>query len=136
MASLNKVMLIGNLTRDPELRHIQNGNAVASFGMAINRRWKRQDGTAQEDTVFVDVTCWGSTADLVQRYLTKGRRVFVEGRLKLDQWTAQDGGKRSKLVVVADGVQFLDSAPRDDRPQRQDEPPTESWPESDDNIPF
>lgn len=133
MASLNKVMLIGNLTRDPELKHIQNGNSVADFGLAVNRRFKRQDGTQHDEVVFVDVSCWGATADLVQRYLAKGRRVFVEGRLKLDQWTSPDGGKRQKLTVVAEGVQFLDS--RDDKPQRQEEPAAEPWPD-DDNIPF
>lgn len=138
MASLNKVLLIGNLTRDPELKHIQNGNSVADFGLAVNRRFKRQDGTQQDEVVFVDITCWGATADIVQRYLAKGRRVFVEGRLKLNQWTTQEGERRQKLTVVADSLQFLDAAQREDRPARQqDEEPSspEPWP-GDNDIPF
>jgi single-strand DNA-binding protein len=109
MASLNKVMLIGNLTRDPELRYTPSGSAVCEFGLAMNRAWKSQDGNKQEETTFVDITAWGKTAEFVNQYLTKGRRIFVEGRLKYDQWTSPEGQKRSKLTVVAETVQFLDA---------------------------
>lgn len=109
MASLNRVLLIGNLTRDPELRYTPSGSAVADFGLAMNRVWKGQDGARQEETTFVDITAWGKTAELAKQYLSKGRRVFVEGRLKLDQWTSQEGQKRSKLSVVAETLQFLDA---------------------------
>lgn len=109
MASLNKVMLIGNLTRDPELRYTPSGSAVCEFGMAVNRVWKSQDGNKQEEATFIDITTWGKTAEFVNQYLAKGRRIFVEGRLKYDQWTSPEGQKRSKLTVVAETVQFLDS---------------------------
>lgn len=109
MANLNRVLLIGNLTRNPELRYTPNGHPVAEFGLAINRFWKGQDGSKQEETTFVDITAWGRTAELANQYLTKGRRVFIEGRLKYDQWTTAEGQKRSKLSVVADNLQFLDS---------------------------
>lgn len=109
MANLNKVLLIGRLTRDPEVRHTPSGLAVADLGIAVNRFRKGQDGARQEETCFVDVTAWGRTAELAQQYLKKGRQVFVEGFLRLEQWTAQDGQKRSKLSVTADNLQFLDS---------------------------
>jgi single-strand DNA-binding protein len=118
MANLNRVLLIGNLTRDPELRYTPSGSAVAEFGMAMNRFWKGQDGSRQEETTFVDVTSWGRQAELANQYLTKGRRVFVEGRLKLDQWTTPDGQKRSKLSVVAENIQFLDSRGEGGPPQQ------------------
>ena len=108
MASLNKVFLMGNLTRDPELRFIDSGTPVAEFGMAINRNWKGQDGSNKEETCFVDVTVWGRRAEVVNEYLRKGRPVFIEGRLKFDTWEARDGGgRRSKLRVVADNFQFI-----------------------------
>lgn len=109
MASLNRVLLIGNLTRDPELRYTPGGSAVCEFGLAMNRSWKGQDGAKQEETTFVDITAWGKTAELANQFLNKGRRVFIEGRLKYDQWTSQEGQKRSKLTVVAESLQFLDS---------------------------
>jgi single-strand DNA-binding protein len=116
---LNRLQLAGNLTRDPEIRFLANDKAVASFGLAINRRWKDANGQAKEETVFVDVTAWGRTAELVGQYLTKGAGAFVEGRLSLDSWEDKTTGqKRSKLVVVADSVQFTtskaDHAPRAD----------------------
>ncbi|MHC5067168.1 MAG: single-stranded DNA-binding protein [Planctomycetota bacterium] len=105
----NKVIVAGNLTRDPQVRFFANERAVADIGLAVNRRWRDRDGNNQEETTFVDVECWGRTAELVGQYLTKGRGCLVEGRLKLDQWEDKDGNKRSKLKVVADNVQFLDS---------------------------
>lgn len=113
MANLNKVMLIGNLTRDPEIRHTPKGTAVAEIGMAINRVWNNDQGQKQEETTFVDVTLWGRTAELAQQYLTKGRPVYIEGRLTLDTWDdKQTGQKRSKLKVVGETLQFLNSGDR------------------------
>jgi single-strand DNA-binding protein len=105
-ASLNKVMLIGNLTRDPEVKYTPKGNAVCDLGLAINDSYKAQDGTIKETTTFVDVEVWGRTAENCKQYLTKGRPVFIEGQLRLDQWE-QDGQKRSKMKVRAITVQFL-----------------------------
>lgn len=108
MASLNKVFLMGNLTRDPELRFIESGTPVAEFGMAINRNWKDQGGANKEEVCFVDVTIWGRRAEVVNEYFQKGKPIFIEGRLKYDTWEARDGGgKRSKLRVVADNFQFI-----------------------------
>lgn len=109
MANLNRVLLIGRLTRDPELRYTATGTPVADFGLAVNRFRKNPDGTTQEETTFVDITTWSRTAELASQYLGKGRQVFVEGRLKFDQWTSPEGQKRSKLTVVADNLQFLDA---------------------------
>jgi single-strand DNA-binding protein len=108
MASFNynRVQLAGNLTRDPQVRFLSNERAVANFGLAVNRKFKGQDGQMQEETTFVDVEAWGRTAELIGQYLTKGRGCFIEGRLKLDSWE-KDGQKQSKLKVVADNVQFL-----------------------------
>lgn len=108
MANLNKVMLIGNLTRDPELRYTPKGTAVADLGLAVNRRVSDGNGNWSDETTFVDVTVWGNTAENSQKFLTKGRGVFVEGRLQLDTWEdKQSGQKRSKLKVVGENVQFL-----------------------------
>lgn len=116
MASLNKVQLIGNLTRDPELRHTPRGTAVAELGLAINRQWKDEAGTKQEDVTFIDVTLWGRTAELAQQYLFKGNPVYIEGRLTLDTWDDKDTGlKRSKLKVVGETMQFLGSKGSGDR---------------------
>lgn len=113
MANLNKVFLMGNLTRDPELRYTPKGTAVAELGLAINRVWNNDQGQKQEETTFVDVTLWGRTAELAQQYLTKGRPVYVEGRLTLDTWDdKQTGQKRSKLKVVGETMQFLNSGER------------------------
>lgn len=109
MAYLNKVFLIGNLTRDPELRYLPNGTAVCDFGLAVNRTYKTASGEQKEEVCFVDVTAWRKQAEVVSEYLQKGRPIFIEGRLKLDQWTAQDGQKRSRLTVVLQNFQFLDS---------------------------
>ncbi len=107
---LNRVMLAGNLTRDPQVKVLANERAVAQFGLAINRRFKGADGQLKEEVTFVDIEAWGRTAELVGQYLTKGRACFVEGHLRLDSWDdKKDGQKRTKLKVVADNVQFLDS---------------------------
>ena len=108
MANLNKVMLIGNLTRDPELRYTPKGTAVADVGMAINRVWNNESGQKQEETTFVDVTLWGRQAELAEKYLGKGRGVYIAGRLQLDTWDDKETGKkRSKLKVVGENLQFL-----------------------------
>jgi len=107
MANLNKVFLIGNLTRDPELRYIPSGSAVATFTVAVNRVFVSQSGEKKEQTSFIRVVVWGRRAEVCGEYLAKGRPVFVEGRLQSREWQAQDGQKRSTIEVVADNVQFL-----------------------------
>jgi single-strand DNA-binding protein len=129
MANLNKVMLIGRLTRDPEVRMFANGGKVAKFGFAVNTRRKNsQTGQWEDDPVFLDVEAFnrgefGKQADLVEQYLKKGHQAFIEGHLRLDQWTSQEGQKREKLKVVLDNVQFLeprgDGAPRSAGPARR-----------------
>ena len=107
MASFNKVFLMGNLTRDPEVRFIPSGSAVCNFGMAVNRKFKRADGQSGEETTFVDCEAWGKQAETLAEYMRKGSPIFIEGRLKLDQWETQDGQKRNKLKVTVEGFQFL-----------------------------
>ncbi len=107
MASLNKVFLIGNLTRDPELRYIPSGSAVATFTVAVNRVFKSQAGEKKEQTSFIRVVVWGRRAEVCGEYLSKGSPVFIEGRLQSRDWETQDGQKRNTLEVIADNVQFL-----------------------------
>ena len=109
MASYNRVLLMGNLTRNPEIRYTPSGTAVADLGLAINENFKNKAGEMVEQTCFVDVVVWGRQAETSAEYLHKGSPVFVEGRLQLDQWENQQGEKRSKLRVRADRVQFLGS---------------------------
>lgn len=110
MRGFNKVILIGNLTRDPELRYTPKGTAVAKIGLAINRVWRDEAGNNKEEVTFVDVDAWGKQAETISQYLKKGRPILVEGRLKLDQWDdKQTNQKRSRLGVVLEGFQFLDS---------------------------
>ena len=154
MANLNKVLLMGNLTRDPEVRYTPKGTAVTELGIAVNRIYSGENGEKREEVTFVDVTVWGRTAENVGEYLKKGRPVFIEGRLQLDSWEdKQSGQKRNKLRVVADNVQFLgsrgsggggpeegDEAPRS-RPSsgaRSAPPPKGAGPAEpdDDEIPF
>ena len=111
MANFNKVILLGNLTRDIELRTTQGGQALAKFGMAINRKWS-QNGETKESTCFVDCTAWGRTAEVLNQYVGKGSPLFVEGRLDYQTWEDKNGGgKRSKLEVVVENFQFV-GAPR------------------------
>ena len=107
MANFNKVLLVGNLTRDPELKHTPSNQAVAQIGLAVNRQFNTKDGEKREETTFVDCEAWGRTAEVMSQYLAKGRPVLVEGRLKLDQWQDKDGNNRSKLKVVIENFQFL-----------------------------
>ena len=110
MPNLNKVMLMGNLTRDPEIRHTPKGTAVAELSLAINRTWRDEQGNKQEDTTFVEVTLWGRTAELAGQYLAKGKPVYIEGRLQLDTWDDKaTGQKRTKMKIVGETMQFLQS---------------------------
>ena len=108
MANFNKVMLMGNLTRDPEVRYTPKGTALATIGLAVNRNWTNEAGEKKEEVTFVDVEVWGRQAETIGQYLAKGRPIFVEGRLKLDQWDDKESGqKRSKLKVVCVNFQFI-----------------------------
>ena len=110
MANLNRVLLIGNLTRDPEVRYTPKGTAVTEIGLAVNRVYSGEDGEKKEETTFVDVTLWARQAEIAGQYLKKGRPVFIEGRLQLDSWDdKQTGQKRSRLRVVAENLQLLGS---------------------------
>jgi single-strand DNA-binding protein len=151
MANFNKVILAGNLTRDPELRYTPKGTAIARIGLAINRRFAGEDGQLREETTFVDVDAFGKQAETIGQYLRKGRPILIEGRLRLDQWDdKQTGQKRSKLGVVMESFQFLDSkaggdgapasgpAPRPSRPAPTQSPdsPDSDAPPQDDDVPF
>ena len=152
MASFNKVVLVGNLTRDPELRYTPKGTAVAKIGLAVNRTWKSETGETKEEVTFVDVDVFGRTAENVGQYMRKGSPILIEGRLRLDTWEdKQTQQKRSKLGVVAETVQFLggrssegggggDSAPRASRPAAAKPAPAaddaDAPPVDDDDVPF
>lgn len=108
MAYLNKVFLIGNLTRDPELRVTPKGTAICQFGLAVNRQYKDESGATRDETAFIDIDAWGKQGELCSKYLQKGSLAFIEGRLRFDSWEdKQSGQKRNKLKVVLDNVQFL-----------------------------
>lgn len=156
MASLNKVLLIGNLTRDPEVRMMSSGRPVCNFGIALNRSYKDSEGNKREEVTFVDVECFGPRAEAVGRFFSKGRPIFIEGRLKLDQWESKEGEKRSAIRVVLDNFEFVDSgksdgssSPNDSISQptrapdalessvsspKEDSPPTD--PDLDEDVPF
>jgi single-strand DNA-binding protein len=154
MASFNKVILVGNLTRDPELRYTPKGTAIAKIGVAVNRVWTNEAGEKKEEVTFVDVDVFGRTAENVGQYMRKGRPILIEGRLRLDQWDdKQTGQKKSKLGVVAETVQFLGSPtggggegsapPASPRPQRPapaapsaGEPLEGDGPPESDDVPF
>lgn len=107
MPNLNKVFLMGHLTRDPELRYAPSGTAIASFGVANNRTWKDASGEKKEEACFVDVTMFGKRAEVINEYFSKGSAIFIEGRLQLNQWETKEGQKRSMLRVVAEDFQFI-----------------------------
>ena len=158
MGAFNKVILVGNLTRDPEVRYTPSGTPVSDIGVAVNRTWyDRQTNERREETTFVDVTLWGRQAEIAGEYLTKGRQVLIEGRLQLDQWEdRQTGQKRSKLRVVCENLQMLGSRSDGTRsptpsaptpgPAEGQEPPPEpaadfppeeaAGPPPDDEVPF
>ena len=151
-ANFNKVILAGNLTRDPELRYTPQGTAIAKIGLAINRRYTGQDGQTKDETTFVDVDAFGKQAEVIGQYLKKGRPVLIEGRLKLDQWDDKTTGqKRSRLGVILESFQFIDSkaggtesspAAAPSRPARPAAQPSAPAAESDvppiedDDVPF
>ena len=163
MANLNKVMLIGNVTRDPEIRYTPKGTALVELGLAVNRRYTTDNGEKREETTFVDITFWGRTAEIANEYLRKGRSVYVEGRLQLDTWDDKTTGqKRSKIKIIGEEMQMLgsreggggggasrteyDEEPRSSRPAQQrpaGRPATPPQPPADpdldvegDDIPF
>jgi single-strand DNA-binding protein len=115
MATLNEVRLIGNLTKDPESR-AAGQSTIANFSIAVNRRWTAGDGTKKEEVSYFDCEAWNKTGELVMNYLKKGRPVLVGGRLQQDRWEDKDGGKRSKIKVVVENVQFLGQKPEDGAP--------------------
>ncbi len=119
----NKIILVGNLTRDIELRYTQSGTAIANTAIATSRKFKAQDGTQKDEVCFVDLTFFGRTGEIANQYLKKGSKLLVEGRLKFDQWTDQNGGKRSKHSVTVDNLQMLGS--RDENQGGQGNPPTQ-----------
>ena len=146
MAALNKVLLMGNTTREPTLVQTQSGATIAKFGIAINHKWTGKDGTKHDEATFVECAAWDQLANTVSNHLHKGNPVFIEGRLKLDQWQDKQGQKRQQLSVVAEKIQFLganQSSTRSDGPpatKPPSEPPAE-WepapaPAADDPVPF
>lgn len=154
MASFNKVILIGNLTRDPELRVTANGNSICKLGLAVNRSYLTKDGERREETTFIDIDAFGKPAEIISKYMRKGRALLVEGRLRLDQWESE-GQKRSKLNVVLENFQFLGGRDDDDSssgggyeqssPPRRSAPPQSESPEKnfsndedtlEDDVPF
>jgi single-strand DNA-binding protein len=121
MANLNKVFLIGRLTRDPELRYTPGGMGVTEFGLAVNRVYTTASGEKKEETCFVDVNLWGRRGEIAKEHLRKGSPIFIEGRLDYRQWEAQDGSKRSKLRVVGENFQFLGAPARREAPVAGDQ---------------
>ena len=105
----NKVVLVGNLTRDVEIRYSQSGSAIGNVGIATSRKWKSQTGEQKDEVMFIDLTFFGRTAEIANQYLRKGSKVLVDGRLQFQQWTAQDGSKRSKHGITVENLQMLDS---------------------------
>lgn len=110
----NKVIMVGNLTRDVELRYLNTGVALSTFGLASNRRYKKADGMQVDDTCFIDITLFGRTAEIANQYLRKGSKVLIEGRLNFETWTDQQGGKRSKHTIIAESLQMLDTRQQND----------------------
>lgn len=151
MANFNKVILAGNLTRDPQLSYLPNNTPVVEFGLAINRKWKSQSGDLKDETCFVDMRAYGRQAETLNQYMNKGKPILIEGRLKFDQWQGKEGEKRSKLYVIVEGFQFL-GAPgggqrgggpppgRSSEPARvgggDEMPPVEEAAAAGDDIPF
>jgi single-strand DNA-binding protein len=145
MANFNKVILAGNLTRDPELHFTPKGTAIANLNLAINRRFGGEDGQTNEEVTFVEATAFGKTAELIAAHLKKGRPMLIEGRLNLNQWNDKaTGAKRSKLSVVVETFQFMDSkqdngngpAPRPARKASQAPAAAEGEPPAEDDVPF
>ena len=143
MASLNRVLLMGNMTRDPQLSYLPSQTAVAEFGLAMTRRFKKQDGSQGEETCFVDCQIFGKRAEVINKYFKKGEPIFIEGRLKLDTWQGQDGTKRSKLRVFVENFEFIgrrSGQPAESQDAHADVPPADVepgyGPGGGDEIPF
>jgi len=139
MANYNKILLLGNLTRDPQLSYTPNQTAVVDFGLATNRKWTAQDGNQREETCFIDCRAFGRQAENINKYLSKGRLVFIEGRLTFDTWTAQDGSKRSRHRVTVENMQFMPgTGAANSGQQSQQNAPLDSNvnQHTDDDIPF
>ena len=138
MAGFNKILLLGNLTRDPQLSYMPSQTPVVDFGLAVSRRWTGQDGNLREETCFVDCRAFGRNAENINKYCQKGRPLFVEGRLTYDTWTAQDGTKRSKHRVTVQNFQFIGSGSGGSRTTgaAPDDMPGGPPPAGDDDIPF
>lgn len=153
MANFNKIILLGNLTRDPQLSYLPSNTPVVEFGLAVNRKFKRQDGEQGEETLFIDCRAFARTAELINQYVKKGEPLFVEGRLQLDRWQDKEGNQRSKHRVFVENFQFLSSrggdgnsggggygggGNRSAEPQRSSAPPPPPIDDlpPDDDIPF
>jgi len=138
MGNYNKVLLMGNLTRDPQLSYTPNQTAVVDFGLAVNRRWTGRDGEKREETCFVDCRAFGRQAENINKYMSKGRQLFVEGRLTYDSWTSQDGTRRSRLRVTVESSQFIGAPSGAGRTEQvSDEPAKETGQTTvADDIPF
>ena len=139
MANFNKVLLLGNLTRDPQLSYLPSQTPVADFGLAVNRKYKGQDGTMKEEVCFVDCRAFGKQAETLSKFCKKGNQLFVEGRLTFDSWTAQDGTKRSKLRVTVEQFQFLGDPNQDSKSggaSEMSEPASETEAPPSDEPPF
>ena len=146
MASFNKVILLGNITRDPQLSYLPSKTPVVEFGLAINRKFKKQDGSQGEEVCYVDCQMFGKRAEVINKYVKKGNPLFVEGRLKFDSWQGQDGQKRSKLRVFVENFEFISSGGQrqggggGSSPAGQDAPPVAPPGDMgfgpDDDIPF
>ncbi len=134
MIGLNRVFLMGNLTRDPELRYTPSGTAVAGFGLAVNRRYTTKEGDKKEEVDFFEIEVWNKQAEICNEYLTKGRAVLVEGRLKQDRWEDEAGNKRSKLKIVSLSIQFMPKSFENDTKTGGSEPIEEPFEDS--NLPF
>lgn len=139
MSSFNKVLLMGNLTRDPQLSYTPNNTAVVDFGIAVNRRWTGKDGSQKDETCFVDCRAFARLAENINKYMTKGKPIFIEGRLTFDSWTAQDGTKRSRHRVTVENFRFVGPAgsasPGQTQPAAENNYESEPQPQGDD-IPF
>ncbi|MCI0369930.1 MAG: single-stranded DNA-binding protein [candidate division NC10 bacterium] len=133
MANFNRVIVMGNLTRDPELRYTPSGAAVTSFGLGINRRFRDSSGAPKEEVTFVEIVAWGKQAELCTEYLKKGRLVLIEGRLRQERWESREGESRSAVKVVAERIQFLPNG----RPQAAEgDPEGEGTGASESDVPF
>jgi single-strand DNA-binding protein len=139
MSSFNKVLLMGNLTRDPQLSYTPNNTAVVDFGIAVNRRWTGRDGSQKDETCFVDCRAFARMAENINKYMTKGKPIFIEGRLTFDSWTAQDGTKRSRHRVTVENFRFVGpaAAASAEQPQPAADVTDDSEPQPQgDDIPF